>query len=223
MSVNPNIPMGVAPPQGISNDQQMAPPQVGAGAPPGGPPMGPPGMPPQGAPVTPAQMPQQPQQPADKPPTLLPTNLAMEFAKALNGAKLDAANTLAERIGPPRGTVNAQTTDVLKLWRKRDPTVDPLYEKLVNKKSDDDILQAMYPMRSALIKYGNRTYTDQVEFAEKMANIDADPKYADLNKEIDDDTYEPPTSKYPSRGYEDHTQGQLEQTDSMENPDMTGE
>jgi hypothetical protein len=194
--MNPNM-AGMAPPQGVSNDQTGMPAPSGQPMPPSQmPPMDPSMMPPGAAPGMP------PQQPKEKPPSMIPAPIADSLAKALNSAKLSAAQDMATRMGDPRGTAKAGNIDILKVWRKRNPTIDPLYEKLVNHKSDEDILDMMYPMRKTLVMFGNRTYQEQVDFAEKMAKMDNDPKYADLSAEIDEDEYEPPASPYPSQDYE---------------------
>lgn len=165
-------------------------------------------MPPQAvgpgmAPLPPGMaMPQQP--PQEKPHTLIPTDIARLLAEALNEAKLSAASNLVEWVGDPRGTVSVKDADLLRVWRKRNPAIDPLYEKFINKKSDEEIMYAMYPARRALIRYGRRTYTEQVEFAERMAKLDQDPRFDFLDKEVtdeeDDDGYEPPKAEFPSKG-----------------------
>jgi hypothetical protein len=193
----------------------MNPPQSPVGnAPPGAqvPIAGPP--PPSQAPVDPNAAPPQgmdpsvmgiaaPPQPPEKPPSLIPTAIAKQLAEALNVTKLAAAQGLAQHLGDPRGNVNAKDADMLRAWRKRNPDIDPLYEKIVNKKSDEDILMMMYPLRRALIRYGRRTYTEQVDFAEKMARLDKDPRFANLTNNDEVDDYEPPHAKFPSRGEEE--------------------
>ena len=148
-----------------------------------------------------------PAAPAAKSPNMIPSDVAVLLASAMNNAKMEAAKGLVTAMGDPRGTVNTRYADLLKVWRKRDPNIDPLYEKFVNGQSDEDIMYAMYPARRALIRYGRRTYTEQVEFAEMMAKLDQDPKYDSLD-ELDEDSeeedqYEPPTSKFPSTGERD--------------------
>jgi hypothetical protein len=144
-----------------------------------------------------------PPQEEKKPPSLIPTAIARELAQALNLTKMVAAQGLAQHLGDPRGTVNAKDVDLLRAWRKRDPKVDPLFEKIINKKTDEEILTMMYPLRRALIRYGRRTYTEQVEFAERMNQLNQDPRYSVLNDDYEaDDEYEAPEAKFPSRGEE---------------------
>lgn len=186
--VDPQAMAGVSAPQGVSNTQPPGPQQ----------PM---------QPMDPAMAQQAPPAaPAAKPSGLIPSDLAQLLAQSINKAKMEAAKGLSERLGEPRGTVNAKIVDLLRVWRKRNPEIDPLYEKFINGKSDEEIMYSMYPARRALIRYGRRTYTEQVEFAEWMNKLDHDPKYAKLDQADDGDSenpYDPPQSKYPSRGEED--------------------
>lgn len=208
MAIDPALMGGIAPPQGLTNTQIGAPPQAG------------------GAPIDPAQamqqVPQQiPQEAPPKPPSLLPTEVAKLLAEALNNTKMEAARGLVNYLGDARGTVHVKNIDLLKAWRKRNPDVDPLYEKFVLGKSDEEIFQAMYPARRALIRYGRRTYTEQVEFAEFMEKLDQDPRYANLdefvgNDEDADDDYIPPQSKFPSKGEERYRQEALEEQEEEE-------
>ena len=88
-----------------------------------------------------------------------------------------------------------------------------------DKLSDEEIMYAMYPMRRALIRYGRRTYTEQVEFAEKMARLNLDPRFDDLDAEIDDedeDTYIPPQSAFPSKGEEEDIVPAMEDEETEE-------
>jgi hypothetical protein len=203
---------GIAPPQGLTNTQQGMPPQAG------GPPMpidpaaaaisamG--GIPapagPDGMPIDPAMAGMAPPPPPPKPPSMIPSDIARLLAEALNKTKLEAAKGLAGYLGDPRGSVNAREADLLRVWRKRNMEVDPLFEKLVNKKSDEEIMSMMYPGRRALIRYGRRTYTEQVAFADHMAKLDNDPRFKDLDTvdEDDEDEYVPPQSDFPSTGEE---------------------
>jgi hypothetical protein len=199
MVVDPSTMTGMSPPQSPVGNQPPGAQPILVGPPP----------PSQGAPMDPSMDPSmggmtpQGAPPKKKPPSLLPTDLARQLAEAINMTKLAAAEGLAQRMGDPRGTVNAKDADLLRAWRKRDPSIDPLYEKIVNKKSDEDIMNMMYPLRRALIRYGRRTYTEQVEFAEKMARLDADPRFANLDNNDEEDNYEPPHAKFPSRGEEE--------------------
>ncbi len=140
--------MGVSAPQGVSNTQLNAPAPVG-GAMPADPMMAAMGM-----------APPAPEPP--KPKSMIPTEIARLLAEAINSAKLQAAEGLTEYLVDPRGSVSVKDADLLRVCRKRNPEVDPLYEKFVNKLSDEEIMYAMYPLRRALIRYGRRTYTEQV-------------------------------------------------------------
>lgn len=185
--------MGVSGPQGITATQPAAPIDPAAQA---------------DAQAQQAQMAQQqaPAAPAPKPPSMVPSDIAVLLAQSYNTAKLEAATHLATSMGHPRGSVNAHESDILRVWRKRNPDIDPLYEKFINKLSDEEIMYAMYPARRALIRYGRRTYTEQVVFAEHMNELDQDPRFADLDNidvnEAGDEMYVPPQSKFPSRGQE---------------------
>ncbi len=141
-----------------------------------------------------------------KPPSMIPSDIARLLAEAINNAKMEAAQGLAGYLGDPLGSVHVKDRDLVRVWRKRDPNVDPLYEKLINKLSDEEITYMMYPARRALIRYGRRTYTEQVEFAEKMAKLNLDSRFDDLDNEVDEedeeDLYIPPQSKFPSKGEE---------------------
>jgi hypothetical protein len=210
MAVDPTVMAGMNPPQSPVGPQPegsapmlAGPPPPSQGMPippglPGGIPMDP------NAPVDPALMGlAAPPQEEKKPPSLIPTAIARELAQALNLTKMAAAQGLAQHLGDPRGSVNAKDVDLLRAWRKRDPKVDPLFEKIINKKTDEEILTMMYPLRRALIRYGRRTYTEQVEFAERMNRLHLDPRYASLEDDYEDDEeYEPPEAKFPSRGEE---------------------
>lgn len=203
MAIDPAQLMGgVSGPQGVSNTQIDAPPQAGA-------------------PVDPAMMaPPVQQAPPPKPPSLVPTDLAKLLAEAINNVKLEAADGLANYMGDARGTVNVKNADLLRTWRKRDPNVDPLFEKIINKLSDDEITHRMYPARRALIRFGRRTYTEQVEFAEKMAALDRDPRYADLDDLNDDgeDDYIPPQARHPSRGEDTYKDDLLKEREEEREP-----
>lgn len=194
MAVDPSLlSMGIAPPQGINATQQGMPPQAG-----------PDGIP---LPPDPTLLPGQAQvAPPKKPPTLIPSDVARLLAEAINATKMEAAKGLAGYLGDPRGTVNVKDRDLIRIWRKRNPNVDPLYEKLVNGLSDEEITYMMYPARRALIRYGRRTYTEQVEFAERMAILNADPRFDDLDEEIEEEEeeeqYIPPQADFPSKGEE---------------------
>lgn len=197
--------MGISAPQGITNTQVNAPPPTG-GAMPMDPMMAAMGMAPQ-------------QPPPEKPKSMIPTEIARLLAEAINSAKLQAAEGLTEYLGDPRGNVNVKDADLIRVWRKRNPDIDPLYEKFVNKLSDEEIMYAMYPMRRALIRYGRRTYTEQVEFAEKMARLNLDPRFDNLDDEIDDeeeDTYIPPQSAFPSKGEEEDIVPAMEDEETEE-------
>lgn len=190
MALDPSTMMGISPPQGISNTQI--------------------GMPEQAGPPPPSQMPAggqppAPQAPPKKPPSMMPPHVAKMLAEAINAVKMEAAKNMVEFMGDPRGATNTKPTDLLRAWRKRNPDIDPLFEKIVNKQSDDEILNMMYPLRRPLIRYGRRTYTEQVEFAEYMNILDMDPRYASLDGDDEDDAeddYEPPQSDFPSVGEE---------------------
>lgn len=180
----------MAPPQGLSNTQMNMPPQAGAPTDPMAAAMG---------------MPQAPPPPPPKPPSMIPTDIARLLAEALNNTKMEAAKGLANYLGDPRGSVNAKDADLVRVWRKMNPNIDPLYEKLVNKKSDEEIMEAMYPGRRALIRFGRRTYNEQVAFAEHMAKLDADPRFDNLNDVDDeDDPYIPPQANFPTKGEENY-------------------
>lgn len=185
---------GVSAPQGLTATSQGMPANV--------PPMDPSQMPPGSMP--PGMMMQPPQEAPPKPPSLLPSDVAKLLAEAVNNAKMEAASGLTSYLGDPRGNVSIKWADMLKTWRKRSKDVDPLYEKFVNRLSDDEITNMMYPARRALTRYGRRTYSEQVEFAEHMAELDADPRYKDLDNmgEDEEHDYIPPQSRYPSRGEE---------------------
>lgn len=187
---------GVSGPQGISNTQTMAPPQAG------------------GAPVDPSMMMQQPPQaPPPKPPSLIPSDVARLLAEAINNAKQEAAHGLTQYLGDARGTVHVKDADLVRAWRKRNPDIDPLYEKLMLGKSDEEIMYSMYPARRALIRFGRRTYTEQVEFAEHMQRLDQDPRFDSLDQldDDEDDSYIPPQSKFPSKGEETYRQDVLKE------------
>lgn len=197
MAIDPAmLAAGIAPAQGLSATQEGMPPQAG-GAPP--PPMDPAMMG-----MDPSMMAPPPKPP--KPPSMIPSDIARLLAEAINNAKMEAAKGLSGYLGDPRGTVNVKDRDLVRVWRKRNPDVDPLYEKIINKVSDEEIMYMMYPARRALIRFGRRTYTEQVEFAEKMARLNLDPRFDDLDKEVEEedeeDLYIPPQSKFPSKGEE---------------------
>lgn len=216
--VSPQMPMippdpamgaGVSPPQGLTNTQQGMPEQAGM-APPVDPMMAAMG----GIPMAP------PAAPAKKPPSMIPTDIARLLAEALNATKMEAARGLTSYLGDPRGNVNVRDADLVRIWRKRNPEIDPLFEKFVNKKSDEEIMYAMYPARRALIRYGRRTYKEQVEFAEKMARLNNDPRFDNLDEEVEDieeeDTYMPPQAEFPSNGEEDALRIPNESEEDME-------
>lgn len=196
MEGDPLMNPGVSNAQGISNTQMNMPPQAG------------PAMDPAMAAMMGGGMPMQPPAPQKKPPTLIPTDVSRLLAEALNKTKLEAAKGLAGYLGDPRGTVRTRERELLRVWRKRNPAVDPLYEKFVNKRSDEEIMQMMYPARRALIRYGRRTYTEQVEFAEYMAKLNVDPRFDDLDKVPDDEEEDmiPPQAEFPSAGEENFEQ-----------------
>lgn len=199
MGIDPTQNPGVSQAQGVSNTQVGMPPQAG------------PPPPSEGVPMDPMAeatgIPMAPPPPPPKPPSMIPTDIARLLAEALNATKMEAAQGLTEYLGDPRGNVNVKDADLVRVWRKRNPEVDPLFEKFVNKKSDEEIMYAMYPARRALIRYGRRTYTEQVEFAEKMARLNVDPRFDNLDEEIEDiddeDAYQPPQAKFPTTGEED--------------------
>lgn len=176
--------LGISGPQGLSNTQIGAPGTVPD------PNALPPGLVP---------MPEQVQQPK-KPPSLIPNDVKYLLAEALNSAKMEAANNLTGYLGDPRGSVTYKNADLVRLWRKRDPNIDPLYEKFINGKTDEEIMEMMYPARRPLIRYSRRTYTEQVEFAEYMAKLNEDPKFDNLDNIEEDEEYIPPQSKFPSQG-----------------------
>lgn len=198
MTPDPAMGAGVSPPQGLTATQQGMPPQAGP-------------PPPSTVPMDPMMagmgMAPPPQPPPKKPPTMIPSDIGRLLAEAMNKTKIEAAKGLTEYLGDARGNVNARDADLVRVWRKRNPDIDPLYEKFINGKSDEEILYAMYPARRALLRYGRRTYTEQVEFAEKMQRLNNDPRFNDLDNVDEDeegnDTYEPPQSKFPSNGEED--------------------
>ncbi len=207
---------GIAPPQGLSNTQQGMPVQAGSPQLPmdpaaaalgmvPGPPAGPGGVPMApsmlgGAPVAPPAPPTPP-----KPPSMIPTDIARLLADALNKTKLEAAKGLAGYLGDPRGSTNMRDADLVRLWRKRNMNIDPLYEKLVNGKSDEEIMAMMYPGRRALIRYGRRTYNEQVAFSDHMAKLDNDPRFDNLDDvEDEENEYVPPQAEFPSRGEENY-------------------
>lgn len=200
MAIDPTMLPGVSQGQGLDNTQMNMPPQAGPQTPPS-----------QGQPVDPnmpqpgVMLPASPPPPKEKPKSLIPTDIARLLAESLNSAKMEAAKNLVSWVGDPRGTVTVKDADLLRVWRKRNPSIDPLYEKFINGKSDEEIMYAMYPARRALMRYGRRTYTEQVEFAEKMSKLDQDPRFDFLDKEIKDDDnpdegYEPPKADFPSKG-----------------------
>jgi len=203
---DPAMGAGVSPPQGLTNTQQGMPEQ----AMPADPMMAAMG----GVPMAP------PQAPPKKPPSMIPTDIARLLAEALNATKMEAAKGLTSYLGDPRGNVNVKDADLVRVWRKRNPDIDPLYEKFVNKKTDEEIMYAMYPTRRALIRYGRRTYKEQVEFAEKMARLNNDPRFDNLDEEIEDeeeeDTYQPPQSAFPTNGEEDAIRIPVEDGEDME-------
>lgn len=197
--------LGVSAPQGVTNTQPPAPVPGGMALP----------VDPMMAAMGMAAPPQE--QPKGK--SMIPTEIARLLAEAINSAKLQAAEGLTEYLGDPRGSVSVKDADLVRVWRKRNPDIDPLYEKFVNKLSDEEIMYAMYPMRRALIRYGRRTYTEQVEFAEKMARLNLDPRFDDLDAEIDDedeDTYIPPQSAFPSKGEEEDIVPAMEDEETEE-------
>ena len=192
MAIDPTQIPGASAPQGLSNTQINMPAPAE-------------GMMPQD-PIAAAMMQQQaPPPPQEKPHSLIPTDIARLLAEAINEAKMGAAKNLVDWVGDPRGTVHVKDADILRVWRKKNPEVDPLFEKFVNGQSDEEIMYMVYPLRRALIRYGRRTYKEQVEFAEKMAKLDLDPRFDYLDEEIEDDEdsdegYEPPTADFPSKG-----------------------
>ena len=195
MVVDPNQMMGAAPGAALGATQLDMPPQAG----PDGLPMPP--IDPSMAGLVPSGL---PPPPPPKPASMIPSDIARLLAEAINNAKMEAAKGLAGYLGDPRGSVNVKEREIIRVWRKRNPDVDPLYEKIINKVSDEEIMYMMYPARRALIRYGRRTYTEQVEFAEYMANLNVDPKFDDLDTEVDEEEeiHIPPQAKFPSKGEE---------------------
>jgi hypothetical protein len=79
----------------------------------------------------------------------------------------------------------------------------------------------MYPGRRALIRFGRRTYTEQVEFADLWQELDQDPRYDDLDYAPDDDgedDYIPPQSRFPSRGEETYKDDLLREREEEREP-----
>lgn len=193
MVLDPGQMGGIAPPQGLSNTQHMAPPQV-------------PAAPPQqemapGQPITPemaAMLGGAPPAPQKKAPSLIPYDLAKALAIRVNDHMEAVAGEAAVYLGDPQGTLHTGPEDMLRVWRACNKKVDVLFEKIVNKRNDDEILNMVYPLRMPYIRYTRRNYQEQVNFAEYMMELDQNPKYANIlgyDLDVVDDS---PLSDFPS-------------------------
>lgn len=172
----------VPPPMPSPQQMAAAMPPPGAAPPgampvPGPAPMGAPVQPevpvdPAGMPLPPGAMPMPPEQQAPpEPPTLVPVPLKNKLASLLNERKMQIAKGIAAAYGQPEGTVGVDDTELLKLWRYRNPDADPEMMRMQGM-SETDIMKATYPLRMGLIK-SNYSWKDKVKFAQKMKKLDA--------------------------------------------------
>ncbi len=130
-----------------------------------------------GAPLPPMP-PGMPEQQPEEPPSLIPMQIKMDLAAFLNERKTQIATQIAAAYGQPAGTVELDDTELLKLWRYREPAVNEDDLRLSGT-PEGKITDMVNPRRRELLDtvYG---WKAKVKFAAKMKKLDSETNEAYL-------------------------------------------